>query len=337
MMARSIRHRFLETRLHWPLLALGLLLLFNFLFTPNFFRLRVLDGHLYGSLIDVLNRGAPIMLLASGMTLVIATGGIDLSVGSVVAIAGTLAAVLVTNTEMPFVAVLAITLGVSAVAGLWNGLLVAIVGIQPIVATLILMVAGRGIAKLLSDGQMVPFTESAPYVFLTNGHFLMLPFSVTIVVIALLATLALTRLTALGLFIESVGANETASRFSGIHVSGVKLLAYGVCGLCAGLAGLITASASGQADPSRMGMWMELDAIFAVVVGGTALSGGRFSLVGSVIGAILIQTLTVTMYGIGVSPAVAPVPKALVIVAVCLLQSEAFRLQCSRLFRMSSR
>lgn len=319
-------------RLVWPLAALALLLAFNFLFTEGFFRLEVLDGHLYGVLIDILNHGSRVMLLALGMTLVIATGGVDLSVGAVMAVAGAVAAVLVTKTNLPFGAVLAAALGVSVAAGMWNGLLVAGFRIQPIIATLILMVAGRGIAQLIADGQIITFSDPR-MVFIGNGHLFGLPFTVTIVAASLAMTWALARRTAVGLFIECIGSNETASRYSGVNARLVKFLVYAFAGLCAGVAGLMAASNIKCADSNHVGLYLELDAILAVVVGGTALTGGRFYLAGSIVGALLIQTLTTTMYMRDVSSDVAPVPKALVIVAVCLLQSPVFRGQVVGLVR----
>jgi simple sugar transport system permease protein len=186
------------------------------------------------------------------------------------------------------------------------------------------MVAGRGVAMLITGGQIVTF-EHPSYVFLANGHFLGLPFTLTISAILFVFLLLIARKTAFGLFIESLGDNEKAARYCGINTNLLKLLVYAFSGFCAGIAGLIAASNIKAADASRIGEMMELDAIFAVVVGGTALTGGRFTLVGSVIGALLIQTLTTTMYNIGVSPAVAPVPKAILVVSVCLLQSAKFR------------
>jgi simple sugar transport system permease protein len=289
------------------------------------------DGHLYGTLVDVLNQGAKVMLLALGMTLVIGTGGVDLSVGSVMAITGALAALLVTTTALPFVAVLALCVLAGAALGAWNGLLVTRLRIQPIIATLILMVVGRGIAMLLTDGQIVTFEHPA-FVFFGNGHFLGLPFTVTIVALVFAATALLTRRTAIGLFIEAAGDNETASRFCGAPVRLVKVLVYAFSGVCAALAGLIATSNIKAADSSRVGELMELDAIFAVLVGGTALTGGRFTLVGSIVGALLIQTLTTTMYNLGMPPAIAPVPKAVVILLACLLQSPVFRAQLGGLF-----
>ena len=308
----------------WPALGLSALLLFNFFFAPGFFRLQILDGHLYGTLIDILNQGSKVMLLAIGMTLVIATGGVDLSIGSIMAIAGAIAATLVATTQIPFGAIIALTLLFTTIVGSFNGLLVAYIGIQPIIATLILMVAGRGIAMLITGGQIQTFEHPA-FLYVGNGHLAGLPFTVTVVAVVLLLTLIATRRTALGLFLESIGDNQRAAHFAGINTRVMKALVYSFSGFCAGIAGLIATSNIKAADSSRVGEMMELDAIFAVVVGGTALTGGRFSLVGSIIGALLIQTLTTTMYNLGVSPAVAPVPKAIVIIAVCLLQSPRFR------------
>ena len=308
----------------WPALGLAALLVFNFFFAPGFFRLQVLDGHLYGTLIDILNQGSKVMLLSIGMTLVIATGGVDLSIGSIMAISGAIAATLVTSTQLPFPAIVALTLLLTAIIGAFNGALVAYVCIQPIIATLILMVAGRGIAMLITGGQIQTF-EHKSFFFLGNGHFLGLPFTVTIVALELAATLLMTRRTAIGLFLESLGDNQRAAHFAGVNTRILKALVYSFSGFCAGIAGLVATSNIKAADSSRVGEMMELDAIFAVVVGGTALAGGRFSLIGSIIGALLIQTLTTTMYNLGVSPAVAPVPKAIVILAVCLLQSARFR------------
>jgi simple sugar transport system permease protein len=327
----KIRSWFQGASLFWPITGLAALLLCNLIFSSGFFHLEVREGHLYGTLVDILNQGSKVMLLSIGMTLVIATGGVDLSVGSVMAIAGAVAAVLVTKTAIAFSFVMGIALGVAAFIGACNGLLIGLFGIQPIIATLILMVSGRGIAMLLTDGQIITF-ENPAFVYLGNGHFLGLPFTVTIVGIVLVLTALATRRTAVGLFLESVGDNEKAARFSGINTLLVKVLVYAASGLCAGIAGLIATSNIKAADSSRVGELMELDAIFAVVVGGTPLTGGRFTLIGSIIGALLIQTLTITMYRFGVRPAIATVPKAIVVVSVCLLQSPRFRARVASLF-----
>ena len=312
-------------RIVWPILALGLLLLFNLLFTPGFFKIRMMDGHLYGSLIDIVDNAAPVMLVAFGMTLVIATGGVDLSVGAVMAIAGAVAAILLRDAGLGLPLTLAAALGVSLIAGLWNGLLVAVFDIQPIVATLILMVAGRGIAQLLTGGQIPELQHYPSLVFLGSGFFLALPFSLTLVFLVAIATAGLSRATALGLFIEATGDNPRAARYAGVNVKAVKLLAYAWTGVCAGLAGLVAAADIKAADANQIGLNIELDAILAVVIGGTALTGGRFSLVGSVIGALIIQTLKTTILARNVPDEYNLVVKAVVVLIVCLLQSETFR------------
>src|SRR4051794_34508234 len=219
----KIRPYFQGATIVWPVIGLTVLLLFNLVYAPSFFRLQLLDGHLYGTLVDIFNQGSKVMLLSIGMTLVIATGGVDLSVGSIMAIAGAAAAMLVTQTSLPFGEAIAIVLFVSLLAGVCNGLLVAYAGIQPIIATLILMVAGRGVAMLLTGGQIITFEHSA-FVFLGNGHLLGLPFTMTIVAFILAATLVAARKTAIGLFVETVGDNENAARFCGINSSLLKLL-----------------------------------------------------------------------------------------------------------------
>lgn len=313
----------------WALLGLGLLLGVNFFYSDTFFQLEIRNGHVYGTLVDILHQGSKVMILALGMTLVIAAGGVDLSVGSVMAIAGAVAATLTGTMNLPLGLGLGAGLMAGALAGIGNGLLVGWVGVQPIIATLILMVAGRGIAMLLTNGQIVTF-ENPAFVFLANGHFLGLPFTLFIVAILVGMTAWLTRRTAMGLFVESVGDNPVASWFCGVNTARVKISVYVFSALCASVAGFIATSNIKAADSSRVGEMMELDAIFAVIVGGTALTGGRFTLAGSMIGALLIQTLTTTLYNFGVSPSVAPVPKAIVIVGVCLLQSERFRNDLNR-------
>ncbi|MDQ0193370.1 ABC transporter permease [Paenibacillus wynnii] len=322
-------NRMMKHYLFWPLCVLGALLLFNLLYSPDFFSIVLRDGHLYGSLIDILNFGAPLVLVAIGMTLVIATKGIDLSVGSIVAISGAIACLSISKGSdqsslgLVMTAILS-SLALSLVLGLWNGFLVAGAGIQPIIATLILMVAGRGIAQLVTSGQIIT-VDSSTYEYIGAGSLATLPFSIFIVTAMLIVALLLTRKTALGLFIESVGSNPTASRLTGIRSNMVIISVYIFCGLCAGIAGLLLSSNVSSADGNNAGLWYELDAILAVVIGGTSLNGGRFYLMGTVIGALIIQTLTTTIYMIGVPPEITLVVKSVVVLAVCLIQSETFR------------
>ncbi|MEV4226641.1 ABC transporter permease [Streptomyces bobili] len=329
-MTTSTRWRAL-TRHHlfWPVAVLVLLLLVNVPFTPDFFSIRMADGHLYGSLVSIVLFGSPLILVAVGMTLVIATGGIDLSVGAVVAITGALACSYISDQSDQGAlsgVLLAMGLGLLAavVCGLWNGFLVARMGIQPIIATLIIMVAGRGVAQLITDGQIITI-NSEPYKLIGGGYWLTLPFSIFVVAAVVFITVVLTRRTALGLLVEAVGGNAEASRLVGIRSRRIKIMVYMFCALCAGIAGLMISSNTSAADGNNAGLWIELDAILAVVIGGTSLLGGRFSIGGTVIGALVIQTLTTTIYTIGVPTQTNLVFKAVVVLVVCLLQSPKFR------------
>ncbi|NHZ88521.1 ABC transporter permease [Massilia sp. CCM 8733] len=315
-----------------PLAALAVLLLIDLVAIPGFFHISIKDGHLYGSLIDIINRAAPLMLAALGMTLVIATRGIDISVGAVVALSGTVAAMLIgggPQAETPLVWALAAAMGAALLCGLWNGVLVSALGLQPIVATLILMVAGRGLAQLLTDGQIVTVYYE-PFFFLGGGYFAGLPFSLTVVALVFAVIALMMRKTALGLFIQAVGINPVAARLAGLKTASLIIFVYVFCAACAGLAGLMISSNIKSADANNAGLLLELDAILAVTLGGTSLAGGKFSLVGSVIGALIIQTLTYTIYSLGVPPEVNMVVKSVVVFLVCLSQSAEFKQLFSR-------
>ncbi|MCC5022810.1 MAG: ABC transporter permease [Candidatus Synoicihabitans palmerolidicus] len=260
-----------------------------------------------------------------GMTLVIATGGVDLSVGSVVAISASVCAQLLVR-ETPLAFVILAALGTGLATGSINALLIARLGIQPIVATLILMVAGRGVAQLITDGNVIIFSDPA-FEFLATGHVLGLPFAALLVLVLFGLTHLAMRKTAAGLFLEAVGDNATASHFAGLAAARIKALAYIMCGACAGLCGGALAAAHiAAADAYQAGINMELNAIFAVVIGGTALTGGRFYLLGS----LFLKTLTLSMFYFGVPPAVAPVPKAVLIIAVALIQTPRLRQNLTR-------
>jgi ribose/xylose/arabinose/galactoside ABC-type transport system permease subunit len=320
----------------WPLVALALLVAINAAFNANFLHLEWRDGHLYGSLIDILKSASPLILVALGMTLVIATRGIDISVGAVVAISAAIAAWMIGGSlvmndgvaahvsRFPMALAVAAALGVALACGLWNGLLVSAVGMQPIIATLVLMVAGRGIAQLITGGQIIT-VYYAPYFLIGNGYLLGLPFALYIAAVVFIALLWMTKRTALGLFIQAVGINPSAAYVTGVPAKRITFWVYGFCGFCAGVAGLVVSSNVKSADGNNAGMLLELDAILAVTLGGTALTGGRFSLAGSVIGALIIQTLTYAIYSLGVPPEVNLVVKAVVVFAVMLLQSGEFR------------
>jgi ribose/xylose/arabinose/galactoside ABC-type transport system permease subunit len=301
------------------LLSLALILFLNYLAFPGFFEIRIQDGRMFGSLVDVLNRGAPVIILAIGMTAVIASRGVDLSVGAVMAVAGAIAATLTVAGYSLSVVVFA-TLGTGLLCGLWNGLLVAYFDLQPIVATLILMVAGRGIAQLITEGSIITFTNPG-LIFFGTGSFLGIPMPVLIAAILLVFAITAVRRTALGLLIESIGVNRSASSYAGLNSKLLLLVIYGFCGFCAALAGIIVAADIRGADANNAGLWLELDAILAVVIGGTSLFGGRFSIVMSALGAIIIQAMNTGILLSGFPPEYNLILKAVVIIVILLTQS----------------
>ena len=325
-----------RTKILWPLVALGALLVFNLFFTPHFFQITIIEGHLFGNLIDIIKNSAPIMLLAIGLTLVIATHGIDISVGSVVAISAGVVAILIGgdlagHPKYPIAVAMIAALLICTAAGMWNGMLVSRVGMQPIIATLILFVAGRGIAMVFTNA-MVIWLYAKPFAILGQGYVLGLPFSIYLVAFLLLLTFIFTRRTAVGLFIEAVGINPTAARFAGINSKNIIFWVYTFSGLCAGISGLVVCSTVMSADGNNAGNLYELDAILAVVLGGTSLNGGKFYLLGSMVGALIIQTLTTTIYAFNVAPEISQVVKAIVVYLICLMQSERFRARIAGMF-----
>jgi len=338
--------RIRENRIFWPLVALTLILITDAIFAPGFFKIGIVDGHLFGNLIDVFNNSAPLMLVAIGMTMVIATGGVDLSVGAVIAISAAMGAVLINPalgtklisndiltkdaTNTPLWLIVLADLGAGTLCGLWNGLLVSRGKIQPMVATLILMVAGRGIAQLITNGQIMTIYYT-PYFYFGNGFILGLPVSIYIVAVVFLFAWILVRKTSIGMFIEAVGGNARATYYSGISEKNIKLFAYVFCGFCAAIAGLILSSYVHSADGNNNGLNYELDAILAVVIGGTLMSGGRFSLLASVIGALVIWTFTITMYTFGVPANALLAGRAVLVLVVILLYSDYARRFLNRL------
>jgi len=318
----SIFKKIYSAKIFWPLASLIILLLFNFIMTPSFLSITMKDGHLFGNTIDILNRAAPLILISLGMTLVIATQGIDISVGSIIAISAALSAtVIVDGGSVPLAIAVGIVSGL--ICGMWNGFLVSYIGVQPMVGTLILYIVGRGIAQLITGGQILTFTNKA-FIFIGTGYIL-LPVAIFIALIVAIVMYALIRRTALGLFIESIGVNSNSCKFAGIQSRKVVFSLYVICGILAGIAGIILCSNIKSADANNVGLWLELDAILATVIGGTSMAGGRFYLSGTVVGALFIQTLTTTIYSLGVAPEITLVVKAIVVIVVCIIQSPEFR------------
>ncbi|PID56867.1 sugar ABC transporter permease [candidate division KSB3 bacterium] len=319
----------------WPLLALSAILLYAFIFTPGFFKISITNGHLAGSLIDILKRASPRLIVALGMTMVIATSGIDVSVGSVAAIAGSLAVLVIRGGDITYLAtqgkssvslilIVGAALMASAVCGLFNGVLVSAVGIQPIIATLILMVTGRGVASLITGGYVLTFEHPA-YQALGSGYCFGVPIPVIISMMMFALLLLLSRMTPLGLFIQSTGGNATAARYTGINAQMVRITVYSISGICAGIAGMIYTADVQSADPAQLGLFIELEAILVVVMGGTRLSGGRFTLLGTVIASLILQSIITTLLTQAVPVEYTLIFEALVVVVVLIVQSERLK------------
>lgn len=320
-------------RLFMPIVCLLAVLLVNVITTPGFFKISVNNGVLYGYIIDVINRASELVVLAVGMTLVTASsGGQDISVGAVMAVAAAICCQILsggaasTNTlEGSFVVAVIVALLGAALCGAFNGFLVAKLNIQPMVATLILFTAGRGIAQLITKGQ-ITYVRVDSYKVL-GGYIGKCPIPTPIfaAVIVIIIVHIIMKKTALGLYIESVGINSSASRLVGLNSTMIKFLTYVICGVLAGIAGLVASSRIYSADANNIGLNLEMDAILAVALGGNVLGGGKFSLMGSVIGAYTIQALTTTLYAMNVSADQLPVYKAIVVVVIVTLQSPVFK------------
>lgn len=302
------------------LVALALLIIFNVLVTRNFTTLQTLNVNL--------TQVCTIVIVAVGMTMVIGTGGIDLSVGSIMAISGALAPMIFLGTLFPLSNIglsvaLAIVLAllVATLLGLFNGWLVAQFRIQPIVATLVLFIAGRGIAQVLTNGNLQVF-KVPEFQWIGLGRPFGIPAQVIIMVVMLVAALWVVRSSVLGRNILATGGNERAAELSGVPVRAVKLTVYAISGFCAGIAGLIVIAINSASDANLVGMGMELDAIAAVAVGGTLLSGGKATIFGTLLGALTIQLVRYTLLANGVPDPAALIVKAAIIVLAVWLQQQ---------------
>ena len=318
----------------WPLVALAVILIVDGFIAPGFFTIRIVQGRLFGSVIDIFYRAVPPALLALGMAVVIGTKGIDLSVGSVIAVVGATIAWRIHAGDPHFV-ILLIALGVGLLCGVWNGFLVAVLDIQPIIATLILMVSGRGIGLMINliYGGTNPSFESPLLQGLSVGHIGLIPTRLILFAAIFVALWLLIRRTALGLFLESVGGNAAAAKLAGISSRLIKYSAYLISGMCAGWAGIILTADTHTSDPVSVALFSELDAILAVVIGGGSLAGGRIYLGMTLIGALIIQALTTSILMSGLPPEYNLLVKAVVVLFVLLLQSNNFRNAVFSLFR----
>lgn len=335
----------LRSKLFWAVVAELLILLVGFIIRPDFLNIQIRtleDGTrvLFGTPIDILNRSSEITIIAMGMTLVLALGGTDISVGALVAVSGAIALkflrwdVLVYTTPgdytvMPFAYALLVPLAVCTLMGLFNGTLVARLKIQPIIATLILMVGGRGIAQIVTNGKQFT-TQYTPFKFIGNGSILGIPMPIIITLVVVVAMLVFVRRTSYGMFVEAVGINPNASRVSGLRSGVIIMIAYIITGLLSGISGLIYSSRIISNDSNNAGLGYEMDAILAVVLGGTNMTGGKFTLLGTVVGSIIIRTITTLVFYFGIVSEAIMAFKALIIAGVIVLQSEPVRRAIAR-------
>jgi ribose/xylose/arabinose/galactoside ABC-type transport system permease subunit len=314
----------------WGIVAIVALLIINTIRKPDYLAITVnpSTGNLAGNLIDILRASAPILMIAIGMVLVIATGGIDLSVGSLMVVAGAVSMEFLNAADGGSVAAtlaaLGLALALSGLLGAVNGVLVTVVGLQPFITTLVMLLAGRGVARVITSGQNTT-ASSDPFRWIANGYLIGLPAVFLIAVAIVVLVSLLVRRSALGLMIEAIGISPRASRMAGIKPRGIIIAVYTMSGVLAGVAGAFAVSSAMTVDVSRTGYQLELDAILAVVIGGTTLAGGKFSLSGAAVGAMLIATLDKTVVFLGVSSSATPAFKAAVIIVLCLLQSQRVR------------
>ncbi len=290
--------------------ALVLLVLLNVVITPHFLSADALRTQAV--------QVVPVLVVALGMALVIGTEGIDLSVGSVMAIS---AAVLPLYLGYGPVLAVALCLLAGAAAGALNGSLVALVGVQPIVATLALLVGGRGLALVIADGRLKDI-RSAPVRELGSGAVLGVPHLVLVAVLLALLVGFLVNRTTFGRHLVAIGGNRRAAEFAALPVRRVLVLVYVVSGVLAAVAGVLATARLTASDPSRLGELIELSAITAVVVGGTPLAGGRVRVLGTVAGAVLMQLINSTLIRNDVPLSVAQIVQAVVIALAVLLQRD---------------
>ncbi len=315
---RTIGQRVLsQIKNNGALWAFFLLLIINILITPNFLQIQTL----YVNLTQV----ATVAIVAIGMTLVIASGGIDLSVGALMALAGTIAPMIFlseffsASPNLGLLLAIVVAISAAGLAGLFNGFLISQYKIQPIIATLVLFISGRGIAQVLTNGELQTF-DNPSFEFIGTGRVFGIPVQAIITVVLALSIAWVLRRSIYGRFLLAVGGNEKAAELAGVPAKKIKLVTYMVCGALAGIAGLITTAINSASDANQTGQLMELDAISAAIVGGVLLTGGKAPILGAVLGAAIIQLVGYTLLANGVHDAVAMVAKAVIIIVAVYLQ-----------------
>ena len=328
---------FVSNRIFWTLMALVLLILINVIKDPSFLKVTMINGAFRGALITVLITSVPYMMIGVGMTIVVSTAGIDLSVGSTMAVAGSVAMSFMNNANgSTFGAAMTgigLALLVAIAVGAINGLFVSQVGLQPFITTLIMMLAVRGIAKTITGGQNISITNNNTYSFIGTGTLFGLPAPFIIGTAIVLLVALIVRKSALGMMIESVGINSNASRMAGLKPKVIVFTVYVISAVLACFAGIFNTGYTMRVTPALTGLSFEMYAILAVVIGGTSLLGGKFSLAGAYIGAIIISLITTTIVWLGVSNQATPAFTGAVVIVICVLQSSLVRKAITSLLR----
>ncbi len=324
---------FASRQIFIPIAALVLLALFNLILDPSFFKITL--GHnstgdpvLTGYLMTILDYGSEVAILAIGMTLVTAaSGGQDISVGAAVAIAGSvILRVLVGlggdgSLQAPIIVGFLAACAVAMLFGAFNGVLVAVFNIQPMVATLILYTAGRSIAAWINNNELPIITEPT---FTYFGGFIAgipIPTPFFLAVLCIIITMLVLKFTTLGLYTQAVGINASSSRLNGLNPTFIKWLSFVLLGLCVAVVGLIKTSRLSTINYSVIAKDIEMDAILAVALGGNVLSGGKFNIMASIVGAYVIQFLTTTLYKFNVSSDALPAYKAIVVILLVVFSA----------------
>jgi simple sugar transport system permease protein len=338
---KQFSKKLLGNRLTFSLALLFIILIQNIITTPSFFNISITNGLLSGYIPIILDEASKLVIVTLGMTLVTAvSGGQDISVGSIMAISAAFCGLLLNGPEYrtevfhnPYGLALFVGLLGGVACGAFNGFLVAVLKIQPMIASLILFTSGRSIAKLITHSQTV-YIMNPVYKYL-GVQIPGVPIRTTIIVTVVMIVLVtlVVKLTSLGLYIQSIGINSSASRLVGLNSTRIKFMTFVLCGVLCGVAGLMGASSLGSVNSDELGRFIELDAILAVALGGTLLGGGKFSLAGSIIGAYTIQAITTTLYAMQVRADQLNVFKAIIIVIIIVLSSDVFKEKIKRLTR----
>lgn len=299
------------TKKYGALAVLILIIAINSLLTPNFTSINTM----WNILIQV----STVMMISLGMTIVISSGGIDISVGSIMAISAIVVAKLLGLGVFPAIA---IAVAVSAIIGLFSGFMIAHFRIQAIIVTLTLMISGRGIAQVINDAQLLNFTEPKFSFWGTHRFWGVLPIQVVIMLVAIASVYFIMQKMAFGRYVQAMGDNYKASRLAGINTFLTTLVIYAICALLAGASGILETARLSAADANAIGKLSELDAIASVAVGGTAMNGGRANVLGTVIGALIMQIITVSVNMNNIPFSYSLVLKSIIVITAVYIQRE---------------